>query len=171
MTKNSQLYSWGSNLQCQLGKKLISPTSFGQGSSGAGGVQVYSSVPVHITAYEQSMPIQISCGAYHNIILSRALPKAEHPSFENQIVTFYGLVGEAQTQKNNQQIVIHEHRDEDCPNSEQMKKLKSEIKRLRQELIMKPNSKKRGQDDADNTNLEEGFSEEEKQAIKMLNVD
>jgi len=31
-----------------------------------------------------------------------------------------------------------EHRDDDCPNMETIKKLKGEIKRLRQELIMKP---------------------------------
>ena len=50
-----------------------------------------------------------------------------------------------------------------------MKKLKSEVKRLRQELIMKPNPKSRKQDDDDG--LEEGFSEEEKHAIKMLSTE
>jgi hypothetical protein len=39
-----------------------------------------------------------------------------------------------------------------------MKKLKSEIKRLRQELILKPNPKKRSDDD----DFENGFTEEEK---------
>ena len=46
-----------------------------------------------------------------------------------------------------------------------MKKLKSEIKRLRQEIIMKPSSKQGPDDDAD---LEEGFSEVEKTAIRQL---
>lgn len=62
--------------------------------------------------------------------------------------------------------MIHEHRDEDCPHLDQMKKLKSEIKRLRQELILKPNAKKKDDDDFENQ-----FSEEEKQAIKMLTAD
>jgi uncharacterized protein YbcC (UPF0753/DUF2309 family) len=49
-----------------------------------------------------------------------------------------------------------------------MKKLKAEIKRLRQELIMKPSGKsKKGQDD-DSEDLEDGFTEEEKQAIRNL---
>lgn len=46
-----------------------------------------------------------------------------------------------------------------------MKKLKSEIKRLRQELIMKPSRKNR---DEESDDLEDGFTEEEKQAIRLL---
>jgi hypothetical protein len=110
------------------------------------------------------MPIQIACGSYHNVILSRALPKQELPSFENQIVTSYGLANDAgngDAQNQNQQVVVYEHRDDDCPNLDQMKKLKAEIKRLRQELIMKPASKSRGHDN-DSEDLEEGFTEEEK---------
>jgi hypothetical protein len=42
------------------------------------------------------MPIQISSGSYHNIILSRALPRLDNPSLENQIVTTYGIQGETQ---------------------------------------------------------------------------
>lgn len=72
----------------------------------------------------------IAAGSYHNIVLSRALPQQEDPSFENQIVTSYGLVGEAAGQ-NLQQVVVHEHKDDDCPYFDQLKKLKSEIKRLR----------------------------------------
>ena len=51
-----------------------------------------------------------------------------------------------------------------------MKKLKSEIKRLRQELIMKPSGKsKKGMgEDNESEDLEEGFTEEEKQAIRLL---
>ena len=41
-----------------------------------------------------------------------------------------------------------------------MKKLKSEIKRLRQELIMKPAVKGKNTDESDD--LEEGFTEEQK---------
>ena len=64
-------------------------------------------------------------------------------------------------------MVVYEHRDEDCPQIEQMKKLKAEIKRLRQELILKPSGKsKRGGNESED--LEEGFTEEEKSAISML---
>lgn len=75
----------------------------------------------------------MACGSYHNIILSRALPKQETSNLDNQIVTTYGITGEnnQQQQQNNQQVVLYEHREEDCPNLDQMKKLKSEIKRLR----------------------------------------
>lgn len=117
------------------------------------------------------MPIQIACGSYHSVILSRALPKQEHPSFENQIVTSYGLandVSQGDAHNQNQQVVVYEHRDDDCPNLDSMKKLKAEIKRLRQELIMKPSAKSRGAAENDSEDLEEGFSEEEKQAIRML---
>ena len=42
-------------------------------------------------------------------------------------------------------ILQQEHTDEGCPNVEQIKKLKGEIKRLRQDLIMKgTTNKKRG---------------------------
>jgi hypothetical protein len=58
-------------------------------------------------------------------------------------------------------VVLYEHRDDDCPNMEQMKKLKSEIKRLRQELVLKPSSKQNDDDD-----IEEGFTDEEKAAIR-----
>ena len=64
-------------------------------------------------------------------------------------------------------MVVYEHRDDDCPNLENMKKLKSEIKRLRQELIMKPSTKNKKNDD-ESEDLEEGFTDEEKQAIRML---
>ena len=64
-------------------------------------------------------------------------------------------------------MVVYEHRDDDCPNLENMKKLKSEIKRLRQELIMKPSTKNKKNDD-ESEDLEEGFADEEKQAIRML---
>ena len=55
-----------------------------------------------------------------------------------------------------------------------MKKLKAEIKRLRQELIMKPSvkSKKEVAEDNDTSeDLEEGFTEEEKQLIRQLTTE
>lgn len=63
---------------------------------------------------------------------------------------------------------MYEHTDDDCPNFENMKKLKAEIKRLRQELIMKPSQKSKKSDEQESDELEEGFTEEEKQAIRML---
>jgi valyl-tRNA synthetase len=63
---------------------------------------------------------------------------------------------------------VYEHTDDDCPNFENMKKLKAEIKRLRQELIMKPSQKSKKSDEQESDELEEGFTEEEKQAIRML---
>ena len=108
------------------------------------------------------MSIFIASGSYHNLVLSRALPKQESSNLENQIVTTFGVQGESQ-QQNNQQKVLYEHRDDDCPNMEQMKKLKSEIKRLRQELVLKPSSKQNDDDD-----IEEGFTDEEKAAIRQL---
>jgi hypothetical protein len=41
------------------------------------------------------------------------------------------------------------HNDDTCPNMDQVKKLKGEIKRLRQELIMKGSSNKRGRSPMD----------------------
>jgi hypothetical protein len=122
-----------------------------------------------VSAYENAVPISIVSGAYHNIVLSRMLPTIENPSFDNQIVTSYGLSGDVPT-KNQQQIVVYEHKDDDCPNIEQMKKLKSEIKRLRQELILKPSSKG-NKESLEMETLEEGFSEEEKQAVRMLSAE
>ena len=97
LTKNCQLYSWGSNLQCQLGKKLA--VIQGNNGSVAAGVQAHSNVPVHIAAYDQAVPLEIACGSYHNIVLSHALPKQEQPNFDNQILTKYGL-GDDQTANN-----------------------------------------------------------------------
>ena len=60
-----------------------------------------------------------------------------------------------------------QHEEESCPNSEQVKKLKGEIKRLRQELILKGTSRRKGNDDdgvSDNSDLDE----EEKAALRML---
>lgn len=50
------------------------------------------------------------------------------------------------------------HKDDDCPNVDQVKKLKSEIKRLRQELIMNPKKKRDSEFEEDSV---EGLNEEE----------
>ena len=61
----------------------------------------------------------------------------------------------------------YEHEDVTCPNMEQIKKLKGEIKRLRQELILKGTSKK-GQMDDQFMDDDSDFDEEEKAASRML---
>lgn len=58
-----------------------------------------------------------------------------------------------------------QHRDEDCPNIESLKKLKGEVKRLRQELIMNPKKKHHAQEDSDE---HEGLDDDEKAALRML---
>lgn len=51
-----------------------------------------------------------------------------------------------------------------------MKKLKGEIKRLRQELILKGTSKRKNQiiDESDDMSDDSGLDEEEKAALRML---
>jgi mitogen-activated protein kinase kinase kinase 9 len=89
LSNKYKLYAWGSNLQCQLGKRLLhnpqaAPANMGgSAATSSGGVLSLSNVPVQITSYDQATPIQIACGSYHNIILSRSLPKQEQPSLEN----------------------------------------------------------------------------------------
>lgn len=68
------------------------------------------------------------------------------------------------------------HQDESCPHLESIQKLKGEIKRLRQELILKgPSKKKRNaQQDYDSEEDSEygsGLDEEEKAALRMLSPD
>ena len=68
-------------------------------------------------------------------------------------------------------IVQQEHTDEGCPNVEQIKKLKGEIKRLRQDLIMKgTTNKKRGgmQQDEDNLSDDSELDEDEKAIVRMM---
>lgn len=50
-------------------------------------------------------------------------------------------------------VTVYEHNDDECPNNDKIKKLKAEIKRLRQDLIMKPAQK----DNLDD--LDQEFSE------------
>ena len=57
------------------------------------------------------------------------------------------------------------HKDDDCPNVDQVKKLKSEIKRLRQELIMNPKKKRDSEFEEDSV---EGLNEDEFAALKLL---
>ena len=98
LSNKCKLYAWGSNLQCQLGKRLLcnpqaAPQNMAQAGATTSGVLSFSNVPIQITAYDQATPIKIACGSYHNIILSESLPKQDQPSLENQILTTYGLDG------------------------------------------------------------------------------
>ena len=49
LTSNDKLFAWGSNLQCQLGRRLVYATQGGQGQQV---VLPYSNVPIEVTAYE-----------------------------------------------------------------------------------------------------------------------
>ena len=63
------------------------------------------------------------------------------------------------------------HKDDDCPNVTTISKLKGEIKRLRQDLIMKgPSKKQKAQayDSEDDDSFETELDEDEKSALKML---
>lgn len=73
--------------------------------------------------------------------------------------------------KEESKVVVQEHTDENCPNFEQIKKLKGEIKRLRQDLIMKgTTNKKRGmmQQDEDNLSDDSELDEDEKAIVRMM---
>lgn len=80
LTSNDKLFAWGSNLQCQLGRRLVYATQGGQGQQV---VLPYSNVPIEVTAYEQATPFDIVAGAYHNIVKSLAMPKQDKPSSDN----------------------------------------------------------------------------------------
>jgi len=58
------------------------------------------------------------------------------------------------------------HNDETCPNQEVIKKMKNEIKRLRQEIILKGTSKRKDEDEY--LSDDSGLDEEEKAALRML---
>eukprot|EP00351_Strombidinopsis_sp_SopsisLIS2011_P002265 CAMPEP_0116875542 /NCGR_PEP_ID=MMETSP0463-20121206/7538_1 /TAXON_ID=181622 /ORGANISM="Strombidinopsis sp, Strain SopsisLIS2011" /LENGTH=75 /DNA_ID=CAMNT_0004521359 /DNA_START=1639 /DNA_END=1866 /DNA_ORIENTATION=- len=61
------------------------------------------------------------------------------------------------------------HKEEESQHLETIKKLKGEIKRLRQELIMKPANQRRNMaDDSDDQDDDYGLDEEEKAALRML---
>ena len=60
------------------------------------------------------------------------------------------------------------HQDEGCPHLETIAQLKGQIKRLRQELILKGPSKKKTDQEYDSEE-DGGFDEEEKAALRMLN--
>lgn len=60
LSKDNVLFAWGSNQQCQLGKRTS---------------QKFSNTPILVTAFENAKPIKIACGSYHNICLSYKLPK------------------------------------------------------------------------------------------------
>lgn len=62
ITKDYQLYVWGSNSYGQLGKKSLAP---------------FVSTPTLNTAYQDAKPFKISCGSYHNICLSYRMPRQE----------------------------------------------------------------------------------------------
>lgn len=139
LTKDNQLYVWGSNQQNQLGKPSV---------------KGHTIQPVHLVAFENAKTRKIVCGSYHNFAFSERAPIL---SFEEEV--------KPPTPQNNALVIPQAHKDEDCPNIEQVKKLKSEIKRLRQELILNPKKKTAELDEEESV---EGLNEEEQAALKLL---
>jgi hypothetical protein len=62
LTKDYQLYVWGSNLQHQLGKKTTLP---------------FLSTPTLSTAFQDAKSFKVSCGSYHTVCLSYRMPRQE----------------------------------------------------------------------------------------------
>jgi alpha-tubulin suppressor-like RCC1 family protein len=73
LTKDYQLYSWGSNQLNQLGRTPSEHKGF-------------SNKPGLVTAFEQAKPFKIVCGSYHNVCLSYRMPRAEEPEQTEEIV-------------------------------------------------------------------------------------
>ena len=145
---------WGSNLQHQLGKKTTLP---------------FLSTPTLSTAFQDAKSFKVSCGSYHTVCLSYRMPRQEDQGGgDDENVTPLALRKE---ETKAMAIVQQEHTDEGCPNVEQIKKLKGEIKRLRQDLIMKgTTNKKRGgmQQDEDNLSDDSELDEDEKAIVRMM---
>ena len=64
--------------------------------------------------------------------------------------------GKNQNQGNSSSGAAGAHSDENCPKTEQILKLKGEIKRLRQELILKGPSKRKQNNDYDSEDESQG---------------
>jgi len=76
------------------------------------------------------------CGSYHNFCLSQRLPKAIDDEKEEAAAK----IQKSATKEDPKQQIGH--KDDDCPHIPTLSKLKGEIKRLRQDLIMKGPAKK-----------------------------
>ena len=68
LTKDNQLYVWGSNQQNQLGKPSV---------------KGHTIQPVHLTAFENAKTRKMVCGSYHNFVFSERAPIL---SFEEEII-------------------------------------------------------------------------------------
>lgn len=69
LTKDYQLFVWGSNVQSQLGKK--SPATF-------------LGAPTQNTAYADAKPFKVVCGSYHTVCLSYRMPRQEEAAGLNE---------------------------------------------------------------------------------------
>ena len=162
LTKDYQLYSWGSNQLNQLGRKI-------QQNSGKN----YSPQPGVVTAFEQAKPFKITCGSYHNICLSYRLPKMEEVEHNDENTQEKVLGQRNQNSMDGAAGSAAQHNDETCPHLETITRLKGEIKRLRQDLILKGPSKRKSTHNDYDSEDEEGnpFDEEERAAIRLLSPD
>ena len=165
LTKDYQLYSWGSNQLSQLGRKLAAQQNF-------------SPQPGQVTAFEGTKPFKIACGSYHNICLSYRQPKQEEQETgpeENTPGVLQVLGQRSQNANNNGAQAAAGHQDDGCPHLESITKLKGEIKRLRQELILKGPSKRRAGNtdyDSEDDSAGEGIlDEQERAAMRILSPD
>jgi alpha-tubulin suppressor-like RCC1 family protein len=69
LSKDYQLFVWGSNLQAQLGKKTAPHKPF-------------LNTPTLNQAYQDAKPFKIACGSYHNVCLSYRMPRQEETQNE-----------------------------------------------------------------------------------------
>lgn len=79
------------------------------------------------------------------------------------------------SQNNQEEVKVSQfgeaqHTDDDCPHVETIKKLRGEIKRLRQEIILKGSSRRKNQmmDESEERSDDSGFDEEIKASMKLL---
>lgn len=102
LTKDYQLFSWGSNQLHQLGRKITAAGS-SNNANGPGSIAVrnYSTQPGQVTAFEGAKPFKITCGSYHNVCLSYRLPKQiEDPEASEENSTALQVLGNSKNLNN-----------------------------------------------------------------------
>lgn len=109
----------------------------------------FVSAPLLVDSFSTAKAFRFACGSYHNICLSHKPPISKEPEDAPH------------------DIENSKHSDDNCPHLEIVKKLKGELKRLRQELIMKGSSK-RGHKYDDSESDEDDWDQDERAAMMML---
>lgn len=164
LTKDYQMYVWGSNSQLQLGTKKSAP---------------FVNIPTLSVSYADAKPFKVACGSYYTVCLSYRMPRQEeHPEVdENSLLAQQKTPLQVLGQKSiNEESKFggpppqYQHDDDSCPNMEQIKKLKGEIKRLRLDLL-KGGSSRRHNEAQELNSDDSDLDEEEKVALQMLSPD